>query len=343
MRVAELFEPKKFRITESAPTDPGPGEVQVRVGSVGICGSDLHYYTDGVLGDVAFKYPVVLGHEPMGRVVKTGSGVTGFQAGDRAFLEPAIYCYHCHYCRSGHHNVCENVAFLSTPPDPGFFREYVNLPAVNLLPVPEGMEDGVATLFEPLAVAMHSLLFAKVQLGETAVVFGAGPIGLLTVAALRASGASRIWCVEPRAERRELARLTGADVVLDPSSVDAARQILQETGKRGVDIAIDCATKEGTIKAAITCVTSTGRVVITGIPSEAESSINLHVLRRKEISVFSVRRSNHETEAAIEMLRAKPALFAPIVTHRRPMEKIENSFHMLETGEDGPAKIVLQF
>jgi L-iditol 2-dehydrogenase len=343
MRIAELYEPRHFRFIEGPAPEPGPGEIQVRVRSVGICGSDLHYFSDGAIGDVPINYPVVLGHEPTGEVHKTGAGVTGFSQGDRAFLEPAIYCYHCEFCRRGNHNCCENITFLSTQPEPGFFREFVNLPAGNVLPIPAEVDDNVGTLFEPLAVVLHSLKFASVRLGETVAVFGAGPIGLLTIASLRASGAGRIWCIEPRAPRRELARLMGADVVLDPKQGDIVREILSDTGKRGVDIAIDCATRDRTIQQSIDVVRNTGRVIVTGIPWEAETSVNMHVLRRKEAVLYNVRRSNHETDQAVEMLRAAPKLFAPLITHRLPIDQAERSFGMLETGDGGAAKIVLQF
>jgi len=133
MLIAELTAPRAFRLAQQTIEEPGPGEVQVRVRAVGICGSDLHSYAEGAVGDSPCVYPMVLGHEPSGTVVRTGTGVTGWAAGDRAALEPAIYCYHCEFCRSGRHNVCANIRFLSTPGHPGFFREIVNLPAANLL------------------------------------------------------------------------------------------------------------------------------------------------------------------------------------------------------------------
>ncbi len=342
MLVSELYEPRRFRVLEAEPVPPGPGEIQVRVKSVGICGSDLHYYAEGSIGDVVIRYPVVLGHEPTGEIVSAGPGVTGITTGARAFLEPALYCYHCEQCHSGNHNTCQNIRFLSSPPDPGFFREFVNLPAHNVLPMPEGLDPDTATLFEPLAVVLHSMLFAKVTLGETIAVFGAGPIGLLTIAALRMSGAGRIWTIEPRADRRELARAMGADVVIDPGQVDPIRQIRTETGKRGVDCAIDCATKPGTIQQTIDAARHSGRVVITGIPSEPETPINFHALRRKELAVYNVRRSNHETPAAIAMLRANPGLFGKLITHRMGIDDVNKAFDMLETGEGGAAKIVIR-
>src|SRR5436305_7618050 len=159
MLVAELIGQREFRLTEQPIEPPGPGEVQVRVGAVGICGSDVHSYAEGAIGDTPCTYPMVLGHEPAGTVVRTGSGVTGWAAGDRAALEPAIYCYHCEFCRSGHHNVCANLRFMSMPGDPGFFRDYANIPAHNLIGIPPGLGARDATIIEPLAVVLHSMQF----------------------------------------------------------------------------------------------------------------------------------------------------------------------------------------
>jgi L-iditol 2-dehydrogenase len=239
MRAAELIAPLTFRLTDMPIEDPGPGEVQVRIEAVGVCGSDLHAFTEGAVGSTLNVYPMVLGHEPGGRIVKTGAGVTGLAAGDRRKLEPALYCYHCESCQSGHHNVCANIRFLSNPHHPGFFRELVNLPVANFLPIPTGMSFNETTLAEPLAIAMHSLRLASIRPGETVAVIGAGPIGLLTIAALRAAQAGRIWAVEPLAHRRDLARGIGADAAIEPG--EAAEEILSGTLQRGVDCAIDCA------------------------------------------------------------------------------------------------------
>jgi L-iditol 2-dehydrogenase len=317
--------------------------VQVRVHAVGICGSDLHYYAEGGIGDTPNVYPAVLGHEPTGEIIKVGSGVTGWSKGDKAILEPAIYCYHCEFCATGHYNVCENLTFLSTPGTAGFFREFVNLPEKNLLPLPSGLTIEQATLFEPMAIVLHSIKLAQLKPGETAAVLGAGPIGLLTVAALKLLGAKRVWCVEPVAERRELARMMGADVVIDPRQVDPVKQILAETNKRGVDTALDCATKEDTVNQSIDVTCNAGRVVITGIPSEIQVKLNFHALRRREIGFFAVRRSNHDTEDGIKMLQEHPTKFAALVTHTRPIESIQPAFESLERYEDGVAKMVLTF
>ncbi len=342
MRVAELCQPRRFRLIESAPAEPGPGEIQVKVGAVGICGSDLHYFSEGAIGDTPCTYPMVLGHEPAGTVIKAGPGVSGWSAGDRAALEPAIYCYHCEFCMTGRHNVCANIRFLSTPQDPGFFRECVNLPAANLLPLPPALSLEEGTLFEPLAVALHSMQFAAMRLGESAAVFGAGPIGLLTIAMLRLSGAGRIWAIEPVTARRELALKMGADAAIDPAAVDPVRELLRDTGGRGVDAAIDCTARGESMNQGIHATRNAGRLVITGIPSEARVALEFHTMRRKELAVFNVRRSNNESEAALHLLGDRRSLFAPLLTHTLPLDRIEAAFQMLERYEDGAAKVVIK-
>jgi L-iditol 2-dehydrogenase len=342
-RTAELTGVRRFRIAEHAVPDPGPGEVQVRVAAVGVCGSDLHSYAEGAVGDTPCVYPMVLGHEPAGAVVKTGPGVTGWPPGARVVLEPALYCYHCEFCLSGHCNVCANLRFLSNPGEPGFFREYLNLPARNLLALPVGVSLEHATLAEPLAVALHSLLFVALRPGETAAVFGAGPIGLLTAIVLKLAGAGRVWSIDPVAHRLDLALAAGADAVINSRAIDSVRQILDDTGNRGVDVAIDCGGKYDSINQCIRATRNAGRVVVTAIPSEVRVPLDFHSMRRKEIALYNVRRSNHESGAALAMLSEHIGRFAPLVTHTRPLEEIGSAFSQLENYEDGIGKIVITF
>src|SRR5260370_25494485 len=296
MRVAELIALRQFRVVERQIADPGAGEVQVRLQDVGICGSDMHSYAEGGIGGKLCAYPMVVGKEPAGVVEKTGAGVSGWQPGDLVACEPALYCYHWEFCMAGRHNLCLKLRFLSSPGEPGFFRDYVNLPARNLLALPAGFSAKEGSLIEPLSVALHSMKFGQPQPGETAAVFGAGPIGLLTVAVLKLSGASRVWAIDPVPARRYLARPIGADQSLDPKAVDVVRQILADTAKRGVDIVFDCAAKGDSLRQSIQVSCSASRVVFTGIPSVMESPIDFHSWRRKELAMFQVRRSNHEGE-----------------------------------------------
>jgi L-iditol 2-dehydrogenase len=342
MQVAELVGVRHFEMADHPLAEPGPGELQVRVSAIGICGSDMHAYSEGGVGENPNHYPMVIGHEPSGVVVKTGAGVTGISPGDRGSLEPALYCYHCEFCMRGRHNICAHLRFMSAGKEPGYFREYVNVPLPNFLPIPSDMSMEQAALVEPLSIALHSMVFAQVKLGESAIVFGAGPIGLLTIAALKLSGAGRIWAVEPVAHRRELAKLLGADAVIDPNAIDPAAQIRQDTGKRGVDLAIDCASKQDTINQCVGSVVHGGRVVLTGIPSGTQLALNIHQFRNKEIAIFNVRRSNHESQLGVEMLRDYPKLFAPVITHNRPLEKVNEAFALNEKYEDGVGKLLLR-
>jgi len=314
----------------------------VRVEAVGICGSDTHNFIEGSVGDTPSVYPMVLGHEPAGVVVKTGAGVAGWAAGDRVALEPAIYCRHCEFCLAGRHNICRNIRFMSVPPDPGFFRQFVALPAENLLRLPAGMSPELATLFEPLAIVLHSLRLASLAPRETAAVFGAGPIGLMTVIMLKLCGASRVFAVEPVEHRRRMARNSGADAAFDPNEGEASRAILAGTGGRGVDVVFDCATKGDSIDQSLKSVRNGGRLVLTGIPVEVHTPFQTHTARRKELVIYNVRRSNRNSEDALNLLEEQSARFSPLITHVLPMEKIQGAFEMLEKYSDGCGKVVLR-
>ncbi len=340
-QVAELTEPRNFSIAARDLPDPAPGEVQVRVAAVGICGSDMHSFAEGSVGDQICRYPMVLGHEPTGVILKTGAGVMGWDAGAEVALEPAIYCYHCEFCMAGRHNVCAHIRFMSSVDDAGFFRERVNLPAKNLLALRPGISLQQATLLEPLAIALHSLTFAPVQVGGRIAVIGAGPIGLLTIACLKLAGAGRIWAVEPVPHRREMAIAMGADAAIDPLTVDAAGEILKDTGQRGVDVVYDCAAKAETVNQAARVVCNGGAIVLTGIHAEVKVSLNFHVLRRKEVALFNVRRSNHDSERALDLLARNNRLFGGVLTHERPMDQINAAFELVESYADGVGKLLV--
>jgi len=342
MTVAELAAYRSFRLREEPERPPCAGEVQVRVEAVGICGSDLHYFLDGHIGDTPAQYPQVLGHEPAGVVTALGEGVSGWSIGDRVALEPPIYCYHCEWCMSGRHNLCESVRFFSSPGEPGFFRERANVPTGNLLALPPNLGFDEGSLFEPISIILHSFRFGQPRMGETAAVLGAGPIGLSTIACLRLAGLKRIFSVEPVEARREMAVRLGADVSIDPRETDPVHEILRETGGRGVDLTFDCATQEDTVNQSLYLTASAGRVVITGVPQAHRVALDFHHLRRKELGFFSVRRANHTGAAAVQLLREHPEAFTPMITHRMPLANVQRAFEMLGAYEDGVTKVVLR-
>ena len=172
-----------------APSDPGPGEVLVRLRAIGICGSDMHWYKEGGIGSSRAAYPSVLGHEPAGEIVAVGKGVDSVRVGQRVAVEPAITCGHCEFCRSGHHNNCIGSIFMGSPQMPGLFREYAVMPQRNVVPIPDAISFVGATILEPLSVMLHILELTDIHLGDTVAVMGAGPIGLLMASVARIAGA----------------------------------------------------------------------------------------------------------------------------------------------------------
>lgn len=342
MAIAYLTARRTFELRDYAIAPPAAGEIQVRVHAVGLCGSDLHNYAEGEVGGTPCQYPMVLGHEPAGTVTAVGTGVTGWAPGDRAALEPPIYCYHCEFCMAGRHNLCEHVRFLSNPGEPGFFRDHVNLPVESLLPLPENLSMAEATLFEPLGIILHSFRFGDPKLGETAAVIGAGPIGLATIAGLKVAGAARIWAIEPVAHRRAMALKLGADAAIDPGECDAVAEVLRETGGRGVDMVYDCAGKNDSHNHAIHMGAPAARIVITGLPSEKRLEVDFHHLRRREQWFFPIRRSNHKSDLALRLLKERAAIFTPMITHQMKLERVAQAFDMLEHYRDGAGKIIVE-
>lgn len=342
MLAAELIGVRSLRLSDiPPPPDPGPSQVQVRVRAVGICGSDLHCYLEGGMGDSPCVFPMILGHEPTGEVLRAGPGVSGLEPGMPAALEPAIYCGHCEFCLTGHPNVCEKIRFLSNPGEPGFFREVINLPAGNVSPLPPGISLEGATLHEPLAVGLNAMKFAALQPGESAAVFGAGPIGLLVIALARFCGAGRIYAVDRVAARLELARRMGADCAVDFSAVDPVQAIRADTRGRGVDIAFEAAGAPESINQCLRVTRQAGRVVLLGIPNPVTVPIEFHEMRRKELTLFNVRRQNRNSHAAVQMVVEGRLPIGEIVTHTRPLESIGAAFHLLETYDDGVGKAVI--
>jgi L-iditol 2-dehydrogenase len=193
-----------------------------------------------------------------------------------------------------------------------------------------------------MAIALHSLKPAAPQIGETAAVFGAGPIGLLTVFVLKLMGAGRVWSAEPVPHRRELALRMGADAAIDPAQVDPVRQIRSDTGGRGVDLVLDCAGKGDTMNQSIGVARSGGRFVLTAIPTGSHHSLDIDTLRLEEITFFNVRRSNDESRTALEVIGQHRARLAPLLTHRFPLEEIQRAFEMLHAYEDGAGKILVK-
>ena len=213
-------------------------EVLVKLEYVGICGSDLHYYETGAIGDYVVKPPFVLGHEPGGTVVEVGKNVKHLKVGDRVALEPGKTCGHCEFCRTGNYNLCPDVVFFATPPVDGVFQEYVAHEADLCYKLPDHVSTMEGALIEPLAVGFHAAMQGGARAGQTAVVMGAGCIGLVTMMALKAMGVSKVYVVDIMEKRLQKALELGADGVINGAQADAVEEVRKLTDGKGCDLAV---------------------------------------------------------------------------------------------------------
>jgi L-iditol 2-dehydrogenase len=319
--------------------DPGPGEILVKLRSVGICGSDMHWYVDGSIYGFPASYPQVLGHEPAGEVVGIGSGVTQLKCGDRVSIEPTVSCGHCEYCLRGQHNNCLKSQFMGSPQLPGLLREHATLPAHNASIVPEAFSYTQATLIEPVAVIMHMLDLVEIRLGDTVAVFGAGPIGLLAAAVARSAGA-QVLVTDKLPYRIQMAKDLGASVAVPIGQFREA--VLDTTRGRGVDISIDAAGAPETINTGLAVTRPGGTFVLIGIPNHVPVGVDLFSLQAKEIRFQPVKRSNHCSQPAIRLL-GSGAIPEAIVTHRVELEQAPAAFQMLAEYRDGVGKLAIEF
>ena len=264
MKVAVMNGIGKMGYTERQIPVPKDDEVLVKLEYVGICGSDMHYYEMGRIGDYVVEPPFVLGHEPGGTVVEVGKNVTHLKVGDRVALEPGKTCGKCKFCREGKYNLCPDVVFFATPPVDGVFQEYVAHEAALCFKLPDNVSTLEGALIEPLAVGFHAANQGGAHIGQKAVVFGAGCIGLVSMMALKASGVSEVYVVDIMQKRLDKAMELGADGVINSKDVDVLEKAKELTDGEGFDLAIETAGTEITTNQAIQVVRKGSNIVLVG-------------------------------------------------------------------------------
>lgn len=321
---------------------PGPGEVLLKIASVGVCGSDVHYYLEGGIGDAIVKEPIIMGHEFSATIAALGTNVQGLKVGQLVAVEPAINCGHCEMCLTGHPNLCPHVRFCGTPPIDGVFTEYAVMPAENCFPLPAGMSSVDGALLEPLGVAIHTIDLSHLKVGQTVAVLGAGPVGLLIAAVAKAAGAGAIYMTEPVAERRKFAQRYVADAVFDPKEEDVVAKIMAATQGRGVDVSIEAAGAQDTPQQGAEMVRLGGTLVICGIPSEDTLTLTASLIRRKGLTIKMVRRMKHVYPRAIRLVARGMVEVAPLATHFFTLDQIQEAFEMVAAHQDGVIKAVVQ-
>ena len=309
MRAARLHAVGDLRVADEPEPEGGPGMSLVRVTAVGICGSDLHWWDEGAIGDAKLSHPLVLGHE--------GAGVIagGPRRGERVAIDPAIPCETCRACRDGYRNLCHRITFAGHGETDGMLREVMAWPSALLHPLPDQVSDADGAMLEPLGVAIHSADLGHLPFAGTASVIGCGPVGLLLIGVLKAAGARSVLAVEPLAHRRAAAARMGADQVCDSAVGDA-----------GVDVAFEAAGNDEAVGLAMASVRPGGRVVLAGIPGDDAIRFGASLARRKGLTIAMVRRMNEVYPRAISLAERGVVDLAAVVSSRSGLGEVREAF-----------------
>lgn len=329
MLCAVMYGVGDVRIESRPVPQPAPNEVLVRIRRVGVCGSDVHYFTHGHIGDFVVEDPLLLGHESAGVVEEVGSAAEKFAPGDRVTIEPGYTCGQCFYCKTGHYNLCPDVVFMATPPIDGAFCEYVVWPEDFVFALPDSMTFEEGAMMEPLSVGLWAAKRGEVKPGDSVAIFGCGPIGLLTLQAAKAAGATTLIAVDIEEYRLQHARRLGATHVVNDRQGDAVDHIREVTsGLRGfrpdysgVDVAFETAGAAAATRNTLAAVRPGGVAVLVGLPPEAMVEIDLVAASSKEIDIRGQFRYANRYPPAIALTVDGRIDVASLVTHHFPLEE----------------------
>lgn len=325
MKVAVMNGIGKMGFVEREVPQPADNEVLVKLEYVGICGSDMHYYETGRIGDYVVEPPFVLGHEPGGVVVEVGKDVKHLKVGDRVALEPGKTCGHCEFCKEGKYNLCPDVVFFATPPVDGVFQEYVAHEAALCFKLPDNVDTMEGALIEPLAVGFHAANQGGAHAGQTAVVFGAGCIGLVSMMALKAEGVSKVYVVDIMQKRLDKAMELGATEVINSMDTDVMAEIARLTEGKGADLIIETAGMEITTRQAIHIAKKGAAIVLVGYSKTGEMILPLSLALDKELTFKTVFRYRHIYPMAIEAVASGKVNLKGIVSNVFDFHDIQNA------------------
>lgn len=337
MKTAVMTDLRNVEIQERPIPQPKDDEALVKVEYVGICGSDLHYYEAGRIGNFIVETPFVLGHEAGGTVVEVGKNVKNLKVGDRVALEPGKTCGHCEFCKQGKYNLCPDVVFFATPPVDGVFQEYVAHEAGLCFKLPENVSTMEGALIEPLAVGMHAASQGDAHLGQTAVVTGAGCIGLVSLLALKARGVSKVIVVDVMDKRLEKAKELGADYVINGMKEDTVARIMEITEGKGFDLGIETAGSQITASQQIKAAKKGATIVFVGYSASGEMTLPIGMALDKELTFKTVFRYRNIYPTAIDAVSTGKIDIKGIVTNYYELDDIQNA---LDSCVDNKADIV---
>jgi L-iditol 2-dehydrogenase len=334
MRVARLHGVRDIRCANEPVPTAGSGEELVRITAVGLCGSDLHWFSTAGIGDARLEHPLVPGHEFAG-VIDGGP-----RDGERVAVDPAIPCGRCATCRRGDRNLCPNIVFAGHSGQDGALLEYLAWPRSALHPLPAELSAAEGAMLEPLGVALHALDLAHLRIGSSVAVVGCGPIGLLLLQAAKHAGADKIVAIEPLPHRREAALRFGADVALEPGDAQDQGVRRDATAEVGVDAAFELGGTDGSLESAMAAARPGARVVLVGIPDADRTSFRASLARRKGLTLVLARRMNDAYPRATRLVQHGVIDAASIVTHRFPLERVDEAFTV--AAARGGLKVVVE-
>ena len=331
MQAAVLHGIHDLRVEEiEAPGRPAPHEARIQINTVGICGSDVHYWSHGRIGDFVVEAPIVLGHECAGTVVEVGSAVSDLKPGDRVAIEPGVprlsNAISHFYMKRGEYNLCPDIFFFATPPDHGSFCETVNHPADFCFKLPDDVSLEEGAMIEPLSTGIYAARVAPIVTGDTVVITGAGPIGLMNLLAARASGAAHVVISDTVPERLEVARQIGATrtVAGDADELKAVARDL--TQGRGADVCIEAAGHPSAINACIAASRPGGVVVLIGMPPNDTAELNINDMIIREIKLRPIFRYNNTFPTGVNLMASGRVDVKPLISKRFSLREAPQAF-----------------
>jgi len=332
---------RNFEIESKPIPTAKPRNVIVRIHTVGICGSDVHYWAHGKCGpfEIEKGKSLILGHESSGIIDSVGEGVKHLKPGDRVALEPGVPCRYCESCRSGRYNLCPDVQFLATPPYDGSLTNYIEHPADFCYKMPDHMTFEEGALLEPLSVGAHACRRGGVKAGSHCLITGAGPIGLVMLLVARASGATKIIVTDFMENRLEVAKKLGADEVFKATDSDIVEKVRNASSK--ISQTFECSGAESALLLAIRATQQGGKILSIGRSSKPLQNIPLFEAADKEIDIMGSFRYHDTYPQALELVASGQINVKPLVTHRFTLEESQKAFELAESGGDGAIKIAI--
>ena len=332
MKAVVMHGPRDMRMEERDIPTPGPGELLVKIEYVGICGSDMHFLEEGRLGNWVVDKPLILGHEAAGEVAVVGPGVSGFAVGDKVTMEPGVPCGECDPCMKGHYNLCQHMSFMAIPDErDGVFREYTTHPAKMCFKLPKNVGTLEGALCEPLSVGLYAVQKSGAFLGQSAVIFGSGCIGLVTMLVLKAAGIHDITVVDVIQKRLDKAVELGASRVIRGDKEDAVKTVLEATEGQGVPLVFECAGTQITTLQAGKIVAANGVVVLVGMAADPELKMDIGTLSAREARVETIFRYRNLYPTAIKAVESGAIPLCTIASPIFPFENmIEGMYHNMD-------------